>query len=86
MVHTAKAPRMDFFAIDGVKVDCINYPYPWMALYRKKYAGANEYIVSKSLTYFDDAEKQPMPVMRKPFDWKKAKAAIVSAVEAYVQA
>lgn len=27
----------------------------------------------RSLLYFDDAEKEPMPVMLKPFDWSKMK-------------
>ena len=125
--------RMRFFAIDGVKVDCVDYPYPWleppvceeglriasvsdiaamklsaatnrgtrkdfvdiafllkrfrfeelMSLYRNKYDDANEYTVLRSLTYFDDAEEQPLPVMLVPFDWEEAKATIRAAVEAY---
>ncbi len=125
--------RMRFSAIDGVKVDCVNYPYPWleppvsgdglrlasvsdiaamklaaatnrgtrkdfvdiafllkvfsfekmMSLYRAKYTDANEYTVLRSLTYFDDAEEQPLPVMLMPFDWEEAKTTIRAVVEAY---
>lgn len=133
VVRTGKAPRMDFFMIDDVKVDCVNYPYPWiekpvrdaglrlasvqdiaamklnaatrrgsrkdfvdiffllrrfslgemMEMHRRKYAGANEYIVLRSLTYFVDAEALPMPAMLVPFDWEEAKKTILAAVAAY---
>jgi len=38
----------------------------------KKYGAgrANAYHVLKSLTFFEDAEKEPMPRMRIPFDWE----------------
>ena len=52
-----------------------------MDAFREKFSGANEYIVLRSLTYFADAEKQPLPVMLAPFDWEKAKDAIRAAVE-----
>jgi hypothetical protein len=34
----------------------------------------NTYHILKSLTYFADAEAEPMPRMRVPFDWKKCKS------------
>jgi hypothetical protein len=34
----------------------------------------NSYHVLKSLTYFEDAEKEPMPRMLEPFDWEECKA------------
>lgn len=127
--------RMRFFAIDGVKLDCVNYPYPWldkpvceeglrlasvrdiaamklsavtnrgtrkdfvdvafllkrydfpklMSLYLQKYSDANEYTVLRSMTYFDDAEKLPLPTMLVPFDWEEAKATILEAVRAYAR-
>lgn len=33
----------------------------------------NKYHILKSLTYFDDAESEPMPKMLVPFDWKNCK-------------
>ena len=47
------------------------------------FTDANEYTVLRSLTYFDDAEEQPLPVMLMPFDWEEAKTAICAVVEAY---
>ena len=34
----------------------------------------NTYHVLKSLAYFDDAEREPMPQMLQPFDWAECKA------------
>lgn len=60
------------------------YGFPeLMSLYHQKYSDANEYTVLRSMTYFDDAEKQPLPSMLVPFDWEKAKATICEAVRAY---
>lgn len=41
----------------------------------KKYeeGRANSYHILKSLAYFEDAEKEPMPKMLVPFDWKECK-------------
>jgi hypothetical protein len=41
----------------------------------KKYSKgrSNIYHILKSLTYFDDAEKEPLPNMLVPFDWKECK-------------
>ncbi len=42
----------------------------------KKYASSriNAYHILKSLTYFEDAEVEPMPSMLVPFDWEECKA------------
>jgi hypothetical protein len=45
---------------------------------------ANAYHILKSLTYFADAEQEPMPVMREPFDWKECKAFFVREARALV--
>ncbi len=48
--------------------DCLEF------LPRKYGAGrVNAYHLLKSLTYFKDAEKEPMPRMLEPFDWKECK-------------
>ncbi|OGQ08887.1 MAG: hypothetical protein A3G32_09730 [Deltaproteobacteria bacterium RIFCSPLOWO2_12_FULL_40_28] len=41
----------------------------------KKYGKerGNTYHILKSLTYFDDAEKEPMPRMLEPFNWKECR-------------
>ncbi len=48
--------------------------------YRAKYPKGSEYLVLRSLVYFDDAEEDPMPIMLKPMDWESAKERIRNAV------
>jgi hypothetical protein len=47
-----------------------------LGLLPKKYGAGrvNAYHILKSLTYFEDAEKEPMPVMLEPLNWKECKA------------
>jgi len=44
-----------------------------LALMAKKYGAGrtNLYQVLMSLTFFEDAEEEPMPTMREPFSWKE---------------
>jgi len=44
----------------------------------------NTYHVLKSLTYFEDAEREPMPQMLDPFDWTECKALLVREAHAIV--
>ena len=53
-------------------------------LYLKKFAGAQLFTVLKSLTYFEDAETDPMPVMLNPVNWEEVKTVIVSTVNQYL--
>lgn len=53
-------------------------------LYLKKFAGAQLFTVLKSLTYFEDAETDPMPVMINPVNWEEVKTVIVSTVNQYL--
>jgi hypothetical protein len=48
----------------------------YFELLPRKYGASrlNTYHILKSLTYFDDAETEPMPRMRVPFDWAECKA------------
>lgn len=52
-----------------------------------KYAGIdyNKVHFLKGLTFFDDAEADPLPRMLVPFEWEEAKAAIVKAVDAWLR-
>ncbi|MBM3303261.1 MAG: nucleotidyl transferase AbiEii/AbiGii toxin family protein [Deltaproteobacteria bacterium] len=45
---------------------------------------ANLYHILKSLTYFEDAEQEPMPTMLEPFDWEECKAFFVREAHAIV--
>lgn len=44
----------------------------------------NAYHILKSLTYFDDAEREPMPRMLEPFDWEECKGYFVREAHAIV--
>lgn len=55
-----------------------------LAFYNQKYTDGSEFMVLKSLTYFDDAEKEEMPIMFEPFDWEKMKELILKEEKALV--
>ncbi len=48
--------------------------------YKKKYPDGEEFLVFKSLTYFEDAELEPMPKMVNPIEWDEIKNKIISEV------
>jgi hypothetical protein len=50
-----------------------------LGFYLEKYADGNEFMVRKSLTYFEDAEREAMPRMLAPESWKEIKDTILSA-------
>ena len=52
-------------------------------LYEQKYTEGSSFNVLRSLSYFDDAEDDPMPKMFHSVDWGKVKAAISLAIEQY---
>ena len=52
-------------------------------LYLKKYSDGSEYRALLSMSYFDDAEPQPMPYMFEPIEWNDMKNAILNEVEKY---
>lgn len=41
--------------------------------YLEKFEDGNLFLVKKSLTYFDDAEPEPMPVMKENISWEEIK-------------
>jgi len=52
----------------------------------KKYSKgrANAYHILKSLAYFEDAEKEPMPRMLEPFDWNECRNLFIRSGHAIV--
>ena len=118
------------YIVDGVKVDFVNYPYPWISpkfeeyalvlaspkdiaamklsaitnrgtkkdfidlyellehftleqmfgFYREKYTDAIPFMTLKSLTWFEDAEDDPMPFMLKNYSWDDVKEKIITEV------
>jgi predicted nucleotidyltransferase component of viral defense system len=45
--------------------------------YSKKYSDGSTFMVLKSLSYFDDAEKDPMPLMISEANWKNIKETLI---------
>ena len=56
-----------------------------MEFYCRKYPEFSEYRALLSMTYFEDAEIQDMPLMFIDTPWETIKMAIIKAVEAYQQ-
>lgn len=121
--------------VDGVKVDCVSYPYPWLQLpvvedgivlaaiqdiaamklsaaanrgrkkdfidiaflidiiplsemfqlYQRKFSVSEFSFALRGLTYFDDAEDDPMPEMLIPITWEAVKRKIESIVRGFVR-
>lgn len=72
----------------GTKKDFIDYYFllkrysleELIELYRQKYSDAQLFTSIKSLSYFDDAESDPMPDMIVPVDWDDVKSTIRNEV------
>jgi hypothetical protein len=60
----------------------------YFALLPKKYGPerVNAYHILKSLAYFEDAEQEPLPVMREPLNWQECKAFFLREAHAIVLA
>ena len=52
-----------------------------MDFYHKKYPDFNDFIAVKSLTFFDDAEQVPMPMMHDETSWETMKEQIKNSVK-----
>ena len=135
VVQLKKSKNINIFSIDNVKVDFVNYSYPWLQnqllfdgirlagiediaamklaaitgrgsrkdfidlyfliqelnlnelfdFYKNKYQDGSEYMVLKSLTYFDDAESDPEVEMIEKVRWVQVKRDILQAVNHYNQ-
>lgn len=57
-----------------------------LGFYQQKYADSQLFTVIRSLTYFEDAESDPMPLMLAPVNWPQVKLTIQKTVEAYLAA
>lgn len=54
-----------------------------LQLYSQKFNHKNTQNILKALSYFDDAENEPNPIMLQPLSWDKVKATIVSIIKNY---
>jgi len=134
IITLSKSKNINIFSIDGIKVDFVNYSYPWLqnhlnndgirlahiediaamklavvtgrgsrkdfidlfflmqkyslsemlGFYKRKYFDGSEYLLLKSLTYFDDAENdiQVTDILKTP--WGTIKSHIQKAVAGYL--
>ncbi len=128
-----RSKNINIFNIDNVKVDFVNYSYPWlgdvvnydgirlagindiaamklaaitgrgskkdfidlyfllqkftlkeiMKMYSSKYFDGSEYLVLKSLTYFEDAEKDADVDMIADVSWQEIKLKLLEIVKEY---
>lgn len=54
-----------------------------IAFYNTKYADGSEFMVLKSLTYFEDAESEEIPILFQKLDWNEIKFSIQKAINDY---
>ena len=52
--------------------------------YLQKYDDGSEFLVLKSLTYFEDADKEMDPVMLERMDWEETKRLITKHLDDYI--
>jgi hypothetical protein len=82
---SGRGSRKDFVDLHSILRGglSLNDCFEWLPL---KYTSgrANTYHILKSLTYFDDAENEPMPTMFEAFDWEECKAFFVREAQAIV--
>jgi predicted nucleotidyltransferase component of viral defense system len=73
----------------GTKKDFIDIYYllqsfsleQMLSFYAQKYPEGYEFTVLKSLSYFEDAEREPMPYMLQKIDWETIKKSIESTIQ-----
>jgi len=130
-----KSANINIFVIENIKLDLVNYQYPWieksifednialagqkdiaamklaaitgrgtkkdfvdlffllkqfslsemLGFYNQKYVDGSEFLVLKSLAYFDDADEDEDPIMLKPFDWNEIKKTIENHLKEYLK-
>lgn len=51
-----------------------------ISFYNTKYADGSEFMVLKSLTYFEDAESEEIPILFQKLDWNEVKVSIQKAL------
>ncbi len=56
-----------------------------IAFYKKKYHDGSEFLVLKSLTYFEDADEEAMPIMIIQDTWPQIKQKIKEVTEEYLR-
>lgn len=134
-IQLKRSETINIFIIDGIKVDIVNYPFPWLSsvleedglmlarpediaamkisaitgrgtrkdfidlfellkyfsmneilsFYLKKYQDGSAYLALKSMSYFQDAEQNPMPTMFSSTSWEEVKQKIEQEVQGFLK-
>jgi len=71
---SSRGTKKDFIDLFFIYKNVLDFE-ELLKLFKKKYKGIDYNImhILKSLTYFNDAEKEPMPKMLKPVNWEDVK-------------
>ncbi|MBI2257972.1 MAG: nucleotidyl transferase AbiEii/AbiGii toxin family protein [Flavobacteriia bacterium] len=83
------AMKLNAIACRGSKKDFIDLFYllkkyslqDMMEFYKQKYQDGSEFMVLKSLTYFDDADKEESPIVFEKVSWETIKTEILSHIK-----
>ena len=79
-----ESKNIHVYQLDGVKVDIVNYKYPWIKpmVYEDdlRLADIDDIAAMKSVMYFDDAESDPMSYMIKNKSWNEIKERILKEI------
>ena len=92
-IHDIAAMKLSAAANRGRKKDFIDIAFlldkfsieDLFDLYQRKFSVSEYSFALRGLTYFDDAEDDPMPEMLIPVTWKDVKRKIESAVREFVK-
>jgi hypothetical protein len=71
-----RGSRKDFVDLYAMGVSGLTLP-EMVRLYRRRFTDDDLAHVIRSLTYFNDAEHEPMPEMLWPTSWDEMKSAVV---------
>ena len=63
------ATLLDMYSLDQI-----------LSFYKEKYPNPSIFMALKSLSYFDDAEEQPMPYMFSSITWEEVKSKVLKAI------
>ena len=95
MADTKDIAAMKLAAITGrgTKKDFIDLYYlleqyslsEMLSFYENKYADGSVFLVMKSLTYFEDADREQTPVMLHKISWPKIKKTITNTVQQFLK-
>jgi hypothetical protein len=87
-----KTKNINVYVVEGIKVDIYLFFLlrhfslnQMLGFYSQKYSDSSEFLVLKSLAYFEDADTDEDPVMLKTGNWLKIKSFIKSTLEGYIK-